>query len=111
MIPNTAQNKEMNKKDVHKQSVHKQDLKDPEDLLNLENIIIDGTIYSLKRTDDESKEIFNERVTFIIKNQINKNNESIDDLVILSKAWANIKFLKCQYDHVVTGRIADLNYK
>lgn len=53
-----------------------------------------GNFYKIKQQKFEPREIFMERVWFILKNI---NTQSFTDLVLESYIWINKKYLKCKY--------------
>jgi hypothetical protein len=61
------------------------------------NIIINHSdkTYTINKTDDESYEIYLERINYI-KNKLNDNLD-IDHIIKLSLIWRNVKFYKMGY--------------
>lgn len=67
-----------------------------------------GTFYVIKQTDDESKEVYLDRVEFIIR-CIEKNTEDIDKIVRLSYVWRNVKLYNMSYPNSVLRSIKSLD--
>ena len=69
------------------------------------NILLkSGYIVKTYREPNEPYERFIERVHFIAKQQP-KTKEEYDEVVIYSKIYANIKYLKCEYNKEVMDRL------
>jgi hypothetical protein len=60
-----------------------------------EIFIRNNIIYEIEQTDNESREIFLERVKYIIDNYT--ENNSIDKLIRKSYIWRNHHFFKMKY--------------
>jgi hypothetical protein len=72
------------------------------------NIFKKGNIVCLVEKDIyESFEKFNERGWFIV-NQVIKSNLNYNEIVRLSKIWANIKYDGCVYNSSLMNRISEL---
>ena len=61
-------------------------------------IIIKNKLIILEKNNNESEEIFYERITYILNNLNNTNNTNdIDDLINQSYNYINKKYLDCIY--------------
>jgi hypothetical protein len=54
----------------------------------------DGNFYKILKRNFEPREIFMERVWFILKNI---NSKKFDDIILESYIWSNEKHLNCKY--------------
>jgi hypothetical protein len=57
-------------------------------------------VYIIPKTNDESREIYLERVNYVIKKNNEDNNLSIDDIIRMSLIWRNITFYQMTYPNI-----------
>ncbi len=68
-------------------------------------IIINNLFLLIDFLPNESEEMFYDRVNFIIKKYESKKDNSLDNIVSLSKIYSNIKYKNCKYDYEIMEEI------
>lgn len=59
---------------------------------------LEGIFYKIKQDKYEPREVFNERVWFILNEIKQKSGLPIEKLITKSRIEANKKFLQCRYN-------------
>lgn len=61
--------------------------------------------YEIEQTDNESREIFLERVKYIIEYHTSNPDIDIDYIELKSYIWRNVKFFKMKYPPSIMKKI------
>lgn len=61
-------------------------------------------IYIIKKTPDESREIYLDRTNYLIK-ILNNKNINYDEALKRSYIWRNIKYFKMSYPHTLIKKL------
>lgn len=65
----------------------------------------DNQIYIIKKTPDESREIYLDRVNYLIKILKKNKNINYDEALKRSYIWRNIKYFKMNYPYTIIKKL------
>lgn len=78
--------------------------------LAITEAVQDGNrLYTIRQTDDESREMYLQRVNFIIKTMNTSPTNKLSNVVALSYIWRNITFFGMSYPQSVLRRLNRIN--
>lgn len=63
-----------------------------------------SVICIVEKQDNENRDVFIDRGNFIVSQKPN-NKKTYDEAVVYSKVYTNEKYLHCEYDSEVKGRL------
>ena len=70
----------------------------------MEVFIRNNKIYEIKKTEDESREIYLERIKYIF-DKIENTKYDFKDIILQSYIWRNMKYYKMKYPSSITKKI------
>lgn len=70
----------------------------------MEVFVRNNKVYEIKKTEDESREIYLERIKYIF-NKIENTKQDYDNIILQSYIWRNMKYYKMKYPSSISKKI------